>query len=472
MRLVLEFIGFFCYIFSLLMYKLYKKPIVKVSPDINVPEPKVSGFVVFLIRLLGRIYLFLYFGVANIVLRKDKILFDAFKRALAGESRCIIAFRHPNGGEPQTLTWFFLFRLRALAARKGVRFNRWPHAVFVYGYEVMRWGGWVARFVMPNVGAMPVYHSKMDVKVMNRIYRYMLNGPYPIALAPEGQVTYNADSVPRLEPGAIRIGMHAAQHFAEKNVNCSVEILPLSIHFRFGSWGKITIERLIRHIEKYCGSLSGAGKLPVEERLRRCRDYVLELNEGRYKIKSGASLSFEERIEKVANAALETAERMLGIKSEGDFFFRLYKVRQICWDKIFLPGVNSLKDMARVKRSMKDIEAGEAWYIARHQELADFCWFFKSPIPTEKTPLHNMIEYVQNLWDFTNRTMGGAIKNRISIFPRKVIIHSAPVINMSERLCEYKKDKKDKKAVIDSILSELKKAYLDSIDDMNSTEKG
>jgi 1-acyl-sn-glycerol-3-phosphate acyltransferase len=453
------------------MHKPYRTPVVAALPDIKVPEPNISPFIVFLTRVLGRLYLFLFYGVARIVLSEDRILFDAFKRALSGQSRCIIAFRHPNGGEPQLLNWTFLFKLRALAARKGVRFARRPHAISVYGYEVVRWGGWPVRLVMPNLGALPIHHAKVDSQGMSRIYRAVTDGPYPLMLAPEGQVSYTTDSVPRLEPGIVRIGFHAARQMLDKNMNCPLEILPVSIHFSYGSWGKGNMEVLLRRIEKFCGFYRRAEgkKLPFEERLRRCRDHILDINEKRYGIKAGDGLPFEERLEQVVNAALETAERMLGIKREGDFFARMYKVRQICWDRIFLPGVDDFKHISRLERGALDLKAGEAWYIDRHQELVDFCWYFRRPLPTEETNLHSRIEYVQNLWDFANRTMGGAISGRVNIFPRKVIIHTAPPINLSGRLPRYQEDKK---AAVAESLSVLEKAFLDSIDYMNNVLYG
>jgi len=450
------------------MYSPYRTPIAKASPDIKIPEPRISKLVILLIKLLGRIYLTLFFGVAGIILRDAKILCEAFKRSLAGESRCIIAFRHPNGGEPQVLTWLFLFKLRSIAKRLGIRFARRPHALFVYSYDVVRWGGWPAKFVMPNMGAVPVHHSKIDSKGMARIYQAIVDGPYPLALAPEGQVSYTIDSVPRLESGIARIGFHAAGRLEEKN--CPVEILPVSIHFRYGPWGKMNMALLLRIIEKHCGfSRREAGKSPLTERLRRCRDHILEINERRYSISADPSLSFEERIERVTNAALETAERMLGIKAEGDFFFRLHKARQICWDHIFLPGADSLDGMTHVERSMFDLKAGEAWHITRHLELADFSWHFRCPLPTEETALHNRIEYVQNLWDFANRSRGGNFSSRLNIFPRKVIIRAAPVIDISKRLPLYHEDKK---AAVAEIMSELTQAYLDCINETNKTERG
>ncbi|MCL2094037.1 MAG: acyltransferase [Treponema sp.] len=419
--------------------------------------------VIFLIRILGRLYLFLYYGIARILLNKgDHHLLNAFQRALAGKSRLIIAFRHPNGGEPQMLSWFFLFKLRALAAARGVRFARWPHTVCVYSYEVVRWGGGVAKFVMPNVGAMPVHHSKMDSRGMARIYQAIIDGPYPLALAPEGQVSYTVDTIHRLEPGVVRIGFTAAERLAAKSPDVPLEVLPLSIHFRFGSWGSITVEMLLRKIEKFAG-LSGPGrkKLPLTERVAQCRDHFLGVNEERYKIPHDPSLPFSARIEQIMTAALETAERMLGVQGHEDFFYRMHRIRQLCWDRIYLPGVESLEGMSPIERSVKDLQASEAWLIARHQELIDFCWYFRSSGMDESSAFHTKVEYIQNLWDFANRSMGGSYGDRVSIFPRRVIIHTAPVINLTERLPAYRANRKE---AIATAMADLRQAYQDCID--------
>jgi 1-acyl-sn-glycerol-3-phosphate acyltransferase len=447
------------------MYKPYKTPVTMALPDVKVAEPRISSFVVSVLSLLSRPYLCTFFGMAKVVLRGDALLFDAFKRALAGESRCIVAFRHANGADPQLLAWFFLFKLRALAARKGVRFARKPHAVFVYGYEVARWGGWTARTIMPNIGALPVHHSKIDTKGMDRILKAISEGPYPLALAPEGQVSYFTNTVPRLEAGAVGIGFQAAAQLEKNKINCPVEILPVSIHLRYGPRGEAAMARLLRKIEKACGfSRVSAANLTFAERLRQCREHILAVNESRYKIKGDESLPFEERLGRVINAALETAERMLGISGAGEYFSRLYKVRQICWDRIYVPGIDSLDRMPYVKRNAMDLGAGEAWYIARHQELADFCWYFRRPLPARDAALHDRIEYVQNLWDFANRSMGGAFSGRINIFPRQVSIQTAAAINLSGRLSSYKENRK---AALAASVVDLEKVYLDCIDEVN-----
>jgi 1-acyl-sn-glycerol-3-phosphate acyltransferase len=425
---------------------------------------------VFFVKILARLYLFVFLGVARVVLRGEKHLFSAFKRALSGNSRCILAFRHPNGGEPQLLGWFIIFKLRHLAARAGVSFDLKPHVYFVYGYEVVRWGGIVARLVMPRLGAMPVHHSKLDSQGLARIYDAIIQGPYPLAIAPEGQVSYTTEEIPRLEQGPIRIGFHAASRLVKAGTECPVEVLPVSLHYRYGQWGKMTLEMLVKKIERYTGLKKRNGKSPrsFTERIQGCRDHVLEVNERRYGIDPDRGCSFSDRVDRVITAALECAERILGVKNgDTDIFGRLYFLRQLCWDRIFLPDHKSLENMSRVERAAVDLRAGEAWHAGRHLELVDFAWYFRGALPAEEASMHIKIEYVQNLWDFANRTMGGAYSNRTNIFPRRVIIQVAPVLNLTERLPDYHRDKKS--AILQAI-SDLKDAYLACIQEVNENE--
>jgi hypothetical protein len=345
---------------------------------------------------------------------------------------------------------------------------------------------------MPNLGAMPVYHSKIDSRGMARIYKAILGGPYPVAMAPEGQVSYTTDSVPRLESGAIRIGFSAAEKLASSAEALPVEILPVAVHFRFGPWGKFTLELLVKKIERCTGSGAGRGAaigagraaigagrtgtasrgarpLSFGERLQPCREHILEVNEKRYNLTAGAGLPYEERLDAIIGAALETAEGILGLRSQGDFFARMYYLRQICWDRLILPEMDekAMERMSAVERGAADLRAGEAWHASRHLELLDFAWYFRLPLPADDAPLHHKIEYAQNLWDFANRTMGGAYSDRISIFPRRVIIQAAPPISLSDRLPAYKEDRK---AAVAAAMADLMNAYLECIDEVNTHE--
>jgi 1-acyl-sn-glycerol-3-phosphate acyltransferase len=467
------------------MYKPYSTPLGKAYPNIKVPQSRISKPIVFLIKLFARIYLFMFLGIARVALRGETHFFRAFERALRGDSRCILAFRHPNGGEPQLLTWFVIFRLKSLAKRAGISFARRPHALFVYGYDVLRWGGWVARLVMPRVGAMPIHHTKLDSKGMSRIFRSLKNGPDPLAIAPEGQVTYNTEQILSLEQGVMRIGFYSADQLKKEGRPYPVEVLPVSIHFRYGVWGKMRLSRLVDRLDRAAGfreRYKKEGKPDFFRRLWNLREYLIVQNEARYGIRGAAQLypgddvflrdeeqNLQERIDRVINAALDRAKKILGINGLGtNITDWINELRQICWDCIYLPGRETLKGLPGVERSLLDLRAGEAWHAGRHIELADFLRFFRSPLPKEETPLHVKIEYAQNLWDLANRTMGGSYSTRnINIFPRRVIIQAAEPINLTDRLSEFHQNKR---AAIQSAMEDLLKAYLGCIEEANKAD--
>jgi hypothetical protein len=219
---------------------------------------------------------------------------------------------------------------------------------------------------------------------------------------------------------------------------------------------------LIRKIEKYTGlkQKDGAG---FTERLNRARNFILELNEKRYKVVPDKQTDFSGRVDAIIDAALDRAEKILNIHPRtNDLVERLYHVRQICWDKIVIPGVTTLKDRTLIERALLDLNTGEAWYASRHMELVDFVWYFRVPVPAEDAALYTKIEYVQNLWDFANRTMGGAYSNRVSnVHPKRVLIQIAPPINLTERLKDYKTSRK---AAVNSVMNDMKAAFLDCID--------
>jgi hypothetical protein len=426
--------------------------------DVTVHKAFLSKTMITLIRPALRLYLCLFIGMAKVRIENGERLFKLFNRSLRGESRSIILFRHPYGNEPQLLMWYVLFKMKKAAARAGVMLPPGrPHLRILYGYEVLRWGGPLARFALPRVAALPVYHAKVDSESMNAIINALSEGPYPLALAPEGQVSYTADALPRLESGGVRIGFQAARHLAEKNI--PVELLPLSIHYRYAPSAEKKMERLLQEIEHICGwsTESQAWK----ERIERCREHLLELNEKRYKIEADSNAEYQTRVEAVMEAAMERTRQILDTHDHGgDVFARMYFLRQICWDRIFVPGMSSLNGMPPLERSLADLRAGEAWHAARHLEMVDFLWYFRGPIPDASAPLHTRIEYVQNLYDFSNRTRGGAFSNRRTLHPKEVLWVAAEAISLSEDLEVFKQDKKTATA---RVMHKLEQAFLEGL---------
>jgi hypothetical protein len=224
------------------------------------------------------------------------------------------------------------------------------------------------------------------------------------------------------------------------------------------------------------------GTPDFSHRLRNLREFLIAHNEARYGIGAVApqgavgevpsadeERKLQERIDGIIDTAIHRAKDMLAFHgARATTTEWINELRQICWDRIYLPGKETLEGLSQVERSILDLQAGEAWHAGRHIELADFLRFFRFPLPEEGTPLHLKIEYVQNLWDLANRTMGGSHSTRnINIFPRRVIIQAVEPINLTSRLPAYHQDRK---AAIQSAMDDLLRAYLDCIEAANKAD--
>jgi len=445
------------------MKKLYAVPSTRALPDVGLPEPKVSQPVLALVRFLSGAYLRLVLGFERVDIHHADILVHEVLASMNGGMRLIVAFRHPFGDEAQLISWTMTKGLEREARRLGVKLPYRPHAVFVHGYEVPRWGGALVRFLLPRMGAMPVHHSKLDSVGLARIRDAIEDGPYPLAIAPEGQVSYTSGGLPRLEQGTVRLGFQVAEKLAEARRPEHVVILPLSVHNRYGPKAARSLMRLVSRIESFSGTGSAKGD-GLSDRLAACLESLLESTEKQYGFLVDLAKSVYDRVENIIDASLKAAERILDIpQGPGDAIDRLYRIRQVGWDRIYrLPGEDPRR-MSPLGRAMADRHAGEAWYALRHMELADFAWYFRSPPPPDTAPLHELVEYAQNLWDFANRLAGGAISGRVNVRPKRAVLVAAPVIDLTGKLSEMRIGRKQAYA---SATENLAAAYRACIEEM------
>lgn len=453
------------------MRKPYMQPVGVARPEVRLKAPKLCPWVIVLIRLLARPYLAVTLGFRSIEIRRAAGLVTAFSDHLSGRARVILAFRHPYGDEPQLLGWVFLRGVVREARRLGMRLPRPPHALFVHGYEVPRWGGSLLRWLLPRVGAMPVHHAKIDSVGMARIRDAIVRGKYPLALAPEGQVSYTSEWVPRLEQGTVRLGMAAAEEIALSGQQLPVLIVPISVHYRYGPEAIPSLNKLIVRILDLTGLGSLKGKTS-RECLEAGLDKILALAESQYGLSGVQNLeqtggdrspSRDERLAQVITRALEAGERILGLNSgKGDPIERVYRIRQAGWDRVFLEGTDP-KQLPPLERALADRRAGEAWYAMRHMELVDFCWYFRCEPPGENEALHHVIEYAQNLWDFGSRLAGGAISERIIVRPRKAVVVIGETLDLSARLPAWQLNRK---ASVAETTAALGSAYLSCIEEI------
>ena len=453
----------------------FHKPASKALPRHRLPESRFSPLALGLTRVLGPAYLRFGLRVRGIEFRHPELLVESWRDHQEGRARLIIAFRHPYGEEPQLLSHALSSLLPRLARNIGTPLPGTTLARFVHGYEVPLWSGPLIRWILPRIGAVPVYHIKFDKPSVGRLRAILREGPYPLALAPEGQVSYRAETLPRIERGALRLGFWCAEELRAANRAERVLVLPISVHYSFDESGIGKIEALLARLETDLGlsRLAPALHLDRDERraalLSRIEAADLALitaAESYYGISTSSadttgSPTRDERLDALLETALGRAEAVFGIRPEGDRIARVYRIRQEGWDRIYpesgLPSDDSLA------QRLADRRAGEAWYMMRHMELVDLCHYLDSGYPRSGgngISFDRLVEAAYSVADFASRLVGGDFSHRPSLLTRRAVISIAPPIDLTDRCADYLNDRK---GAMDEALLALEKSYMTSI---------
>jgi hypothetical protein len=452
-----------------------RHPAIKARTRYRLAESRVSASATGLLSVLGGPYIRTALRIKSVEFRHGERLVEAWREHLEGRARLILAFRHAYGEEPQLLSYAFSALLPRLARRSGAPLPGPARARFVHGYEVPLWSGAFVRWLLPRSGAVPVYHVKYDKPSVDRIRAILRDGPHPLALAPEGQISYRAETLPRLESGALRLGFWCAEELRAKGRKERVLILPLSIHYRFDEKAIGALEDLVARVEADLAlppavPACAAPAQSLEPKERRRALYLrlaavdgalIRAAEAYYGIASGTGSSRDERLALVLETALGRAEASFGLDSAGDTISRVYRIRLEGWRRIYPE--SGLSAPGSLARRLEDRRAGEAWYVMRHMELVDLCYYLDSDYARgngDGLSFDRLVETAYSAADMASRLAGGDISGRPSVLGRRAIISAGPPLDLTASLDDYAADKR---RALDAAVSDLGDRYMESI---------
>jgi hypothetical protein len=477
-------------------------PIVKARIRQRLRPSSPSVPTLFLLRLLAPAYIRFALKFNAVTISGMNQILAAWRDFQEKRIRLILAFRHPYGEEPQLFSYVFDILLGRESRKCGNPLPRRPHARFVHGYEVALWGSAFIRWLLPRIGAVPVYHVRIDSAGMKAIRRILRDDACPLALAPEGQVSYRSETLPRLEQGAVRMGFWCAQDMEKSGRSERVVILPLSVHYKYDQRDMKKLMAMLERDEAACGmkrAPSGSGPIALRDRLATLEDNILDMAETHYvkayryhpptiettdPMTSNAK-NRRMRWECLMDAALDMAECELGIPrgvhgnesgtgseyGHEDRISRVYRIRQHGWDRIY--PVESDTENCGLTSALADRRAGEAWYAMRHMEFVDLMFYldaaYLEDAPGNGPSFDRLVETAYNLDDLISRLSGGNFSNRSNVMRKAAFIIPGPALDISARFEDYKANWKEaaKKATADLAESYLQcvKEYLDGKND-------
>ncbi len=457
---------------------LVAEPIIKARTRKRLAPSKVSGPLVFWGRFVAPLYLRIALRFRGIRIHNPEAIVRAIGDFQQKRTRLIIAFRHAYGDEAQLMFHVFENLVPRYARRMHSPLKRGSGMRPIHDYAVALWGDAVIRFILPRVGALPVYHSKYDAASLNSIRGVMRDGPNPLGLAPEGQISYHAETLPRIEQGTIRMGFWCARDLDKAGRPEHVRVLPLSVHYRYDPRDIGKIAGALSHIEALCGLEPTAGTDgPALEnlllRIDRAETRLLQLTESYYAEtygyqppsapENGADSpdARHERWMALLPFAIGVAERILGIEPESaDTVQRMYRVRQAGWDRVYPE--SPVEGLAPLTAVLADRRTGEAWYAMRHMELVDVMGYHDPGYLNASDPsFDRIVETVLTLTDLAHRLMGGNITNRPNNIRKKAVLVPGGLIDLTDKLPDYRLHTKQ---TVQTLTEQLSAEFLNCIE--------
>jgi hypothetical protein len=280
-------------------------------------------------------------------------------------------------------------------------------------------------------------NRKNDAQGMRTIRRYLVDGPFPICLAPEGQVTYHNHRLGPIEGGTARLAAWCLEDLERQDRDEEILILPVACSYLFQDQPELLFDRIIERILADSGFASPSAT-SRHEKLVELTEGLVERMEQFYERfftieKPGSkNLSLRERIERVCRAALTVPENFMKIRPEEDLLSRVLTVRQQGWDFLFRSDLPEEGQIAPMERVLMDRIADQAYLHLRHNELVDVLEYVQPDYISPEASLNRLIEYALTLHDVINRLMGGSISSRFSPSGKAVRITIGEPIKMRE----------------------------------------
>lgn len=461
---------------------LVSKPIIAARTRHTLAPSRVSRPIVRFARFLIPIYLRHILHFNGYTFHHPERIIEALRSFQDKQTRLIVAFRHAYGDEPQLLFHVLDNLLPRWAKNNRCPLPRNPHLRMIHDYAVPLWGDALIRFVLPRSGALPIYHVKPNPSGLKRIRTILVDDSCPLGLAPEGQISYHSETLPRIEQGTVRMGFWCALDLAKAGRSEKVKILPLSIHYQYDvrdldkvyralDWLEQTCQKHPNHRQRHVKPKKASDKTvlltDLKKRIENIEATLLDLAEKYYAatyahhvVKPG--LGEQQRWASLQMKALGIAEHLLGLApGDADFVQRVYRIRQEGWDRIY--PVTPVDHLSPLETALADRRAGEAWHAMRHMEFVDLMSYHDHDyLQNETINFDRIVEAVINLQDLASRLMGGNITNRPNVIRKRAVIIPAPCLDMTDRLPDYRKDSRQ---ATREATEELNRSFKDCIEE-------
>ena len=428
------------------------------EPPLEFLPPRLDRRVLALSRWLLPLWLRRQSRVTRVEVAQPERLLEAMQRFQAGESRLLIAFRHPSLDDPACMAQLFWLALPREARRRGVRLRPAPHAQFLYDRGIPLWAGrWVA-WVLSRLGGCSIQRGKLDAPALRLARQLLLAGPHPLAGGPGRgpQGPHQSGGPPGA--GGAQLAFWTAEDLRAAGRTERVEVLPIGLQYAFSRPVWPAIETLLSELERLAGLPTDPSHSLAYEllygRLHALAERLLILMEGFYRdayhkpLPEPAPLpagedghrALTERLQRLLETALEVVETSFGIQPRGDLASRCRRLEQAGWERIH--PTNGGGRRSPLERGLADRLAEETERRLWHMRLVEAFVAVSGTYVRERPSQERFADTLLLLWDTQARILGLSAWDRPRLGPRQVWITIDQPIVIDGRLAAYRADRR------------------------------
>ena len=353
-------------------------------------------------------------------------LVDLYRQFQQGETRFMLAFRHPAIADPPCIAQLLWNKLPRLAQQQGVSLRSPVHAHFIYDRGIPLWAGDKVGWGISKLGGTPIRRGALDRVGLRSVRDLYVNGQFPMAAAPEGATNGHNEIVSPIEPGIAQFGFWCQEDLIKAEREQAVAIAPLGIRYFYQTAPWQYLDQLLAQLEVDSGlpNLTNNsmglvnGRTPSDrqqaelyQRLISLSEHLLSLMEDFYRKFYHQKLEIESkdlphRLQALLDAALKVAEQSLGVKPNGNISDRCRRVEQAGWNRIYRDDISELTDLAPAVRGLANLVASEAELRLWHMRLVETFVSVTGHYVAEKPSVERFADTILLLWRMVARLKG------------------------------------------------------------------
>ncbi|NJN38705.1 MAG: 1-acyl-sn-glycerol-3-phosphate acyltransferase [Acaryochloridaceae cyanobacterium CSU_3_4] len=458
------------------------------QPPLAFIPQSLNPMVVEAVRFLLPLWLPWKLSIASVKADNLDILVQLYQEFQAGNTRFLMAFRHPSTKDPFAMS-YMLWRLVPQAARQaGITFKTPTYSHFIYDRGIPLWAGQFVTWLFPRLGGTPILRGKADRLGLRAARDLFANSPYPIAVSPEGGTNEHNEIVSPLEPGVAQMGFWCVEDLLKAGRSESVYIVPINIRYSYSSPPWERLKTLMAELEVQLGLAAMPDPAPqllsdpqadrlysqvlrVSERLLEemntfySRYYHLCRPTGEEKTLQingipdrNANLAFQ--LKQQLDVALQAAETYFGLPSKGDFVDRCRRLEQAGFDRIYR---QDLATLTPLERGMADWLAQEASLRIGHMRLVERLTMVSGNYILEKPTGDRFAEIILILWKIITYIQGGNPYDPPNLGAQTLHMAIGDPISVSDRWPMYNRDRRSAREAVGELTQTIHTALTDMV---------